>query len=111
MRAVLEFLERNGPAAMPEIARSRSVSRQRIQMPVNSLMAENFVTLERNPGHKRSSLVTMTAAGQKTIRRMRQREARFFDNTEFDLSPNQLKSATRTLRSICATLEQEGHTK
>src|SRR5512138_3252979 len=67
MRAVLEFLARNGPTAVPEIARSREVTRQHIQALVNGLLELRLVALDENPAHRRSALVRLTPEGQKTI--------------------------------------------
>jgi len=100
MRAVLEFLLKNGPATVPRMAHSRSVTRQHIQVLVNSLLDESLVALEENPSHKRSSLVTLTPAGQRAIHRMRKREARLFEATKFGMTRTELKAAARTLEQV-----------
>ena len=81
MRAVLEFLLRNGPTTVPDIARSRSVTRQHIQILVNDLLQQNLAAIEDNPQHKRSSFVTLTKKGERVIRRMRKRESRLYQAT------------------------------
>ena len=100
MRAVLEYLVRNGSSTVPDIARSRHVSRQHIQTLVNALVEVDAVELAENPAHKRSSLVVLTSDGKRTIDRMRKREARFFAKTDFGVSQTEMRKAVRTLRSV-----------
>ena len=107
MRGVLEFLQGNGPATVPDIARSRSVTRQHIQMLVNSLLDSELVTLQTNPQHKRSSLVALTPDGLRIIRRMRRREARFLDQTEFGLRPARIRETAAALAQVRAALEEQ----
>jgi DNA-binding MarR family transcriptional regulator len=100
MRAVLEYLLENGPTTVPDIARSRSVTRQHIQMLVNGLLETGLVSLEENPKHKRSSLAVLTADGKRVIERMREREGRLFDALEFPATTREIRAATRTLKRI-----------
>lgn len=102
MRAVLEYLLINGPTTVPEIARSRSVTRQHIQMLVNGLREQELVALQANPKHKRSSLVALTPEGRRVIVRMREREGRLLDALEFPAK--EIESAARTLEKVRATL-------
>lgn len=100
MRAVLEFLARNGPAAVPEIARRRQVTRQHVQALVNDLLELRLVTLDDNPAHRRSALVRLAPEGRKTIDRMQRRERRFFDDLELDAKPGDLRRAAATLSAV-----------
>jgi DNA-binding MarR family transcriptional regulator len=100
MRAVLEFLARNGPTAVPEIARSRQVTRQHIQVLVNSLHVLRLVSLDDNPAHRRSALVRLTPAGEKIIDRVKRRERRFLDRLALEASPEDLRAAATTLCTI-----------
>ncbi|MGH9215889.1 MAG: MarR family transcriptional regulator, partial [Acidimicrobiales bacterium] len=52
MRAVLEFLQAQGPTPVPRIARSRGVSRQHVQTIVNELLDDGLVELRDNPAHR-----------------------------------------------------------
>ena len=104
MRAVLEFLLKGGPMTVPDMARNRSVTRQHIQVIVNTLLDEKLITLKVNPAHKRSSLVALTPEGRQTIQRMRQREGRLFDRTDFGITGNQLRTARRTLEKVRVAL-------
>jgi DNA-binding MarR family transcriptional regulator len=75
MRAVLEHLARAGPSTVPDIARTKSVSRQHIQKLADALVAAGLARFEPNPAHKRSALLIPTAAGEKTFATIRRREA------------------------------------
>ncbi len=100
MRAVLEVVARNGPMAVPEIARSRHVTRQHIQSLVNDLRELRLVSLDDNPAHRRSALVRLTPDGQKTIDHMKRRERRFFDGLELKASQGDLRRAAAILRAV-----------
>jgi DNA-binding MarR family transcriptional regulator len=100
MRAVLEFLAQNGPAAVPEIARRRHVTRQHIQALVNDVLDLRLVSLEDNPAHRRSALVRLTADGQKAIERMKRRERQFFDRLELNAKPRDIRQAAATLSAV-----------
>ena len=108
MRAVLEFLLRNGPTTVPDIARSRSVTRQHIQSLVNELLEQDFVVLEDNPLHKRSSFVTLTKHGERVIRRMRKRESQLYQATKFGVKRNELRTAAKTLEHVRDALQGKG---
>jgi len=99
-RAVLEFLVRNGPAAVPDIARSRHVTRQHIQALVNALRELRLVSLDDNPAHRRSALVRLTPEGRKAIDRMTRRERRFLDGLALKARPDDLRRAAATLSAV-----------
>jgi DNA-binding MarR family transcriptional regulator len=100
MRAVLDFLVRNGPTAVPHIARSRHVTRQHIQALVNDLLKLHLVSLSDNPVHRRSALVQLTPEGQKAIDRMKRRERQFLDGLELKARPDDLRRASATLSAV-----------
>jgi len=108
MRGVLEFLLRNGLTTVPDIARSRAVTRQHIQTLVNALLEQDLVVLEDNPLHKRSSFVTLTTEGERIMRRMRKREGQLYRATEFGVKRNELKTAARTLEHVRDALKGLG---
>lgn len=62
---VLKTLIRQGPHTVPDIARSRPVSRQHCQTIVNHLAEKGYVEFIENPRHKRSVLVRATRKGRK----------------------------------------------
>jgi DNA-binding MarR family transcriptional regulator len=106
MRAVLEFLDREGPKAVPEVARSRRVTRQHIQALVNDLLELHLVVLDANPAHRRSALIRLTDEGQEAFRRMKRRERRFFDDLDLKARPGDLRQAAATLKAVREALER-----
>ncbi len=102
MRAVLEYLAREGDATVPQIARARRVTRQRIQSLVDALLDLALVARRDNPASRRSPLVTLTPAGRQTITAMRRREGTVMRP---DVSAAELSRATGVLRSIRGSLE------
>jgi DNA-binding MarR family transcriptional regulator len=102
MRAVLEYLDRNGDATVPGMARARRVSRQRIQTLVNPLLKTGLVESVSNPASKRSPLITLTKTGAKTILEMRRREGR---EMHLDMSDEQILQAAQTLSELRHGLE------
>jgi DNA-binding MarR family transcriptional regulator len=100
MRAVLEFLQAQGPTPVPRIARSRGVSRQHIQTIVNELLDEGLVELRDNPAHRRSCLVALTDAGDATIAGIRDTERTVLGDAFFDVDTAAVRAATETLRAV-----------
>jgi DNA-binding MarR family transcriptional regulator len=103
MRAVMEYLDRNGDATVPQVARARRVSRQRIQTLVNPLLERGLVESISNPASKRSPLITLTRTGAKTILEMRRREGR---KMHLAVSDDQILRAARTLSELRRGLER-----
>ena len=61
---LMRSLALDGPQTVPQLARTRPVTRQHIQTLVNGLLDDGLVKLIDNPRHKRSRLVALTAAGK-----------------------------------------------
>ena len=104
MRAVLEYLDRNGDATVHQMARARRVSRQRIQTLVNPLVEMGLVKSIRNPASKRSPLIAISRAGEKAILEMRRREGR---QMHHDLGDDNVLQAARTLAELRGALERD----
>ena len=104
LRAVLEYLDRHGPAAVPDIARARRVSRQHIQTTVNELRDRSLVTYEPNPHHRRSHLVVLTPSGAGTIAVLQDRERQTLEPLVRGLDPDAMEHAAATLRSLRLSL-------
>ncbi|MGO8917821.1 MAG: MarR family transcriptional regulator [Stellaceae bacterium] len=54
-----------GPLTVPEIAKMRPTSRQRMQRLADELAAEGLVEFIDNPRHRRSKLVRLTRKGNR----------------------------------------------
>jgi len=59
-----------GPLTVPEIARMRPTSRQRMQRLADELAAEGLVAFVDNPRHRRSKLVRLTPKGNSRYQRL-----------------------------------------
>jgi DNA-binding MarR family transcriptional regulator len=103
-RAVLEFLERHGPTPVPDIARSRHVSRQHIQVIVDTLTDQALVSRAPNPGHRSSPLITLTPPGARTIGSIRKREHRLLDRRMTAISQRDVRAASAVLTAVRAAL-------
>jgi DNA-binding MarR family transcriptional regulator len=103
MRAVLEYLDRNGAATVPHIARARRVTRQRIQTLVNPLLGMGLAESISNPASKRSPLISLTKTGASTILAMRRREGR---EMHLAMSETKIREAAQTLSALRHGLEE-----
>ncbi len=105
MRAILEYLDRNGNSTVPNMARARRVTRQRVQALVNSLFELGLAKTISNPASKRSPLIALTGKGSKTILEMRRLEGR---EMNFESDEKNIRQATKTLAELRMSLEREG---
>lgn len=106
-RTILIALSEGGPQTVARLARARAQARQRIQPLVNALIAEGLAAALPNPMHKQSSLITLTAAGEKQVRQMRKREGALLNRLPLKVSSGRLRAAADVLRDIRETLERE----
>ncbi|GAM96698.1 hypothetical protein U91I_00318 [alpha proteobacterium U9-1i] len=95
---VLKTLIRQGPHTVPDIARSRPVSRQHCQTIVNHLADKGFVEFVENPKHKRSVLVQATKKGRKYFDDMTALFLRAAADYAPHFNPTDIDIATSTLR-------------
>jgi DNA-binding MarR family transcriptional regulator len=95
---VMKTLVTEGPHTVPDIARSRPVSRQHCQTIVNGLYDKGFVAFVENPRHKRSPLVEITKKGRAYFDRL----SNTFLGAAAAYAPRftqaEVESATQTLR-------------
>src|SRR5215469_11125409 len=66
----MRSLALTGPLTVPQIAKMRPVSRQRMQRLADELAAEGLVEFIGNPQHRRSKLVRLTAKGDARYREL-----------------------------------------
>jgi DNA-binding MarR family transcriptional regulator len=107
LRGVLRCLRRDGPQSVPQLARSRDVSRQHVQMLINRLEEEGYVELVENPAHKRSPLARLTALGADTVESMDAREARLLSQADTGVSQTEMDEAAATLQTIRRFFESD----
>ncbi|GJM39012.1 MAG: hypothetical protein DHS20C19_23790 [Acidimicrobiales bacterium] len=109
-RAVLEYLSRNPPSAVPAIARARGVSRQHIQTLVSGLESDDLVEARPNPAHKRSPLFALTADGRSLMGTIADTEAGLIAPFMASLDAARLAEATDTLAGLRRILTELEHT-
>ena len=106
-RGILRVLRRNGPMTVPNLARSRPVSRQAAQSVVNNLLKNGLVDRIPNPAHKRSRLVQLTDAGARAIDRLSRRELELAAHFAPDFRLEDLRVAEDALRRLRGMLESD----
>lgn len=107
MRAVLEFIDREGPRTVPQIARARNVTRQHIQTLVNQLLDQNWVECVENPDHKSSSLISMSSKGKNKFNAMKKLEHELYKRIDWGLTPSGAQSTIRNLKKFREALNHE----
>ena len=103
-RAVLEFLHKQEPQTVPQIAREKSVSRQHIQSVVNELLTMGLIAAIDNPAHKRSSLIQMTTTGRALFAAILEKESALLALMAREFSRQDLATTLSTLKSLDAYL-------
>jgi DNA-binding MarR family transcriptional regulator len=99
-RAVMEFLCRDGPRSVPEIAKAYQVSRQHIQVIVNSLIEKDLVGLEENPRHQRSPLAALSKKGHRLFARILAKDQEVIESIFAHVSIAQRKETRRVLETL-----------
>ncbi len=103
MRAVMETLHEAGRQTVPAIARRKRVSRQNIQVLVNSLVEAGLVESAPNPADRRSPLIALTHRGRRRFAVMRRRERGAMEKMAGALGGHDLEAA----RAMLAALRDE----
>jgi DNA-binding MarR family transcriptional regulator len=99
-RGILRELYSAGPRTIPQIARSRPVTRQLIQSLVKGLMEDKLVLYIPNPVHKRSHLVALTKEGKTAVEEMTSSELNAFGGLAFDKSSEEIVQGAEIMRSV-----------
>lgn len=99
-RAVLEFLYPDEALSVPEIATRYQVSRQHIQVTVNTLLEDGFLEARPNPRHKRSPLFALTHVGRELFGKIRASEAELLDRLFADIPTDDIECTRRTLQAM-----------
>jgi len=105
MRAVMEALA-GGPRTVPDIARSKSVTRQHIQLLVDDLAKSDLVELRPNPAHQRSPLVALSRKGETLFASVRKREAPLVEQLATALDARKAAATVQTLTALRRRAEE-----
>jgi DNA-binding MarR family transcriptional regulator len=106
MRAVLEALYEHGTQTVPQIARSKKVTRQHIQTLADKLLANKLIASEENPKDRRSPLLRLSEHGETVVERMRTREVRVLTEMSHALDDCDVDVALTTLDTLRTYLEK-----
>ena len=107
MRSVLEALYERGALTVPQIARSRGVTRQHIQALSDRLIASELIDSHGNPKDRRSPLLKLTEKGTAVFETVRERETQFLSAMSRALSAHDVDVALSTLGALESHLAQE----
>jgi DNA-binding MarR family transcriptional regulator len=89
-----------GPLTVPQIAHMRPTSRQRMQRLANELAAEGLVEFTRNPNHRRSKLVRLTARGDARYRELDTRLRAIASTLVVDLTEREIDRTIAIVRNL-----------
>ena len=101
MRAVMESLAGGNERTVPNIARSRGVSRQHIQVIVNALTKANLVAVRDNPEDRRTFLVFLSDQGREVFGEIQKREAVELQHLSTTFTSDELGATLKTLGKLC----------
>lgn len=107
MRAVLEALHELGPMTVPRIAKSKSVSRQHIQVICDHLLTLELVGESTNPLRLRSPVIDLTTKGRRLFAKIRERENVLIDKLSRGFDRNNLAQARACLESLAERVAQQ----
>jgi DNA-binding MarR family transcriptional regulator len=89
-----------GPLTVPQIARMRPTSRQRMQRLADELAAEGIVEFVDNPKHRRSKLLRLTPKGETRYREMNARLLSIASTLAAAISEPDVRSTTEVVRQL-----------
>lgn len=96
----MRSLARLGPLTVPQIARMRPTSRQRMQRLADDLAAEGLVELIDNPTHRRSKLVRLTRKGNVRYEKLSTKFLAIASTMGVDLNEVELRRSIEIVRRI-----------
>jgi DNA-binding MarR family transcriptional regulator len=89
-----------GPLSVPQIAKMRPTSRQRMQRLADELAAEGLVEFIDNPKHRRSKLVRLTRKGDARCRQLKTRLLTIASSMGVGLSERDIRTTTEIVRRL-----------
>jgi DNA-binding MarR family transcriptional regulator len=96
----MRSLALTGPVTVPQIAKMRPVSRQRMQRLADELAADGLVEFIDNPQHRRSRLVRLTVKGNARYRELSARLLEIASAMGPDLSEADIRKTTEIVRRL-----------
>jgi DNA-binding MarR family transcriptional regulator len=96
----LRSLALMGPMTVPQIARMRPTSRQRMQRLADELAGEGLVAFVDNPRHLRSKLVRLTPKGESRYRSLNARLLSIASTMGASLSEPEIRRTAEVVRRL-----------
>lgn len=109
-RAVMEFLYPDRKLSVPDIARRYQVSRQHVQVTVNSMIDRDLAAATENPGHKRSPLIILTDEGRNLFDALLERDCEAIDKLFADVPQEERRQTRMTLEKLYKKLSHADQT-
>jgi DNA-binding MarR family transcriptional regulator len=105
-RAIMEFLIRDQKLTVPDIAKRYKVSRQHVQVTVNSLLEKKLVISEENPGHRRSALLRLSPGGKRLFRRIGRHDEGLLNKVFEGIADTDARKTRKTLETMLSNLNK-----
>jgi DNA-binding MarR family transcriptional regulator len=105
--ATLATVERHGPLTPSELAEIERVKRPTATRTLNGLAELGLVERTPDPADRRSALVSISAAGRRSLRRLRQRKNAYLARRLRELPPDDVAVLARAADVLEIILESE----
>jgi len=105
-RAVLEFLYPDTQMTVPQIAERYGVSRQHVQVTVNSLLDKELVSTLENPQHKRSQFIMLNDNGRRLFTTVNVSDEQAINTLFASISDQDRRQTRQTLEILLNTLSE-----
>ncbi|HMW02336.1 MAG TPA: MarR family transcriptional regulator [Acidobacteriota bacterium] len=102
---MLRLLKTTGPRTVPQLARMRSVTRQRMQTLANELAQDGVIEFVANPDHQRSKLVQLTAHGEAVFQELSTTISTEISRLSHDLEVTEVETAIQVLQHLRQCLQ------
>jgi DNA-binding MarR family transcriptional regulator len=103
---LLRSLKLEGAQTVPQLARSRSVSRQHIQKLANEMLQDGVIELVDNPAHKRSKLLHLTPKGEIILQELSAKIALDAENLAQKIDIEDLQIAFKVMELLSSELDK-----
>ena len=97
---LLRMMKLQGPMTVPQVARMRGHTRQRIQKLADEMVADGVIEFFDNPAHQRSKLMRLTRKGVAVYEQLSARIAALADKLAVEMDESEIQSAVTTLRKL-----------
>lgn len=106
--AALATIDRRGPLTPSELAEAERVKRPTVTRTLACLDREGLIERMPDPADRRSSLISVNAAGRERLRRLRRRKNAYLARRMRDLPAADLAALARAAEILEGMLEDDG---